>query len=46
MQYKKYSVVRICPVRKYGPSAGRAAIHVTKITCICYCILFAVFRKK
>ena len=28
----KYSVVRICPVRIYGSSTGRAPIHVSRIT--------------
>ena len=32
MQYAKYNVVRICPVRMYGSSTGRAQIHVSKIT--------------
>jgi hypothetical protein len=31
-----YVVVRICPVRIYGSSTGRAPIHVNRIT-VCYC---------
>ena len=28
----KYIVVKICPVRLYGSSTGRALIHVNRIT--------------
>jgi len=28
----KYNTVRICPVKIYGSSTGRAPIHVNRIT--------------
>jgi hypothetical protein len=28
----KYTIVRICPVRMYGSSTGRAPIHVSSTT--------------
>jgi hypothetical protein len=32
MYNAKYIVVRICPVRMYGSSTGRAQIRVSRIT--------------
>jgi hypothetical protein len=40
MWYIKYIVVKICPVRIYGSSIGRAPIHVNRIT------VFVVVQNK
>jgi len=32
IKYKKYTTVRICPVKIYGLSTGRAPIQVNRIT--------------